>query len=373
MTDILINKRFVTESLAALCADASGETDLRSAIEGAYAPDASWRGSHPINELNGLDAIEGVWRDLRRALPDVERRDLLVVGGTHEGREMVACMGHHVGRWERDWLGMPASGGVLALRYGEVHELQDGRIIRSTCLWDVLDAMRQCGPMARGFDPLAPSYGTEMMWLGPLTGDGLVMEAHDPAEGDASLAQTLAMHETLADFGDSGAEASSLSREALLDMPQREHWHPKMMWYGPAGIGTGRGLAGFVDAHQLPFRLAFPNRQGGGQLLKEGKLSESGGGHYIRIGEGPYSVTGGWPSVEAMHGRSDSVSDLFGAGPTGRPVAMRVMDFYLHHEGLIRENWVPLDVPHVLLQLGVDVFARMRAQVGSERTGLARH
>ena len=366
MNDTTANKRFVCESLREVC-----EGDARRGIERLYAGDALWRGSHPLNEIEGHEAIAGVWHDLRRALPDVERRDLLVVGGTFDDVEMVASMGHYVGRWERPWLGMPASGGVLALRYGEVHELRDGRITRSSCLWDVLDAMHQCGPMGRGFHPLAPSYGTEMRWMAPITGDGTAMTARDPEEGARSLAQTLAMHDTLAEYGDSGREAAELGRRSLLDMPQREHWHPRMMWYGPAGIGTGRGLAGFVDAHQLPFRLAFPNRQGGGQLLKDGKLSEGGGGHYVRLGEGAYSVTGGWPSVVATHGTGESVADLFGTGPTGRPVSMRVMDFYLHHEGLIRENWVPLDVPHVLLQLGVDVFERMRMQFGPERMGLA--
>ena len=35
---------------------------------------------------------------------------------------------------------------------------------------------------------------------------------------------------------------------------------------------------------------------------------------------------------------------------------MRVMDFYLHQEGLIRENWVPIDIAHILNQIGIDVF-----------------
>ena len=39
---------------------------------------------------------------------------------------------------------------------------------------------------------------------------------------------------------------------------------------------------------------------------------------------------------------------------------MRVMDFYLHHERLIRENGVPIDVIDVLRQMGVDVFERKR-------------
>ena len=365
MPDHDTNRAHVASLLHAVAAGESG------AVARLYADDATWRGSHPLNEMQGHDAIEGVWADLRQALPDIERRDLLTVGGTYKGREMVATMGHYVGRWERPWLDMPASGGVLALRYGEVHELENGRIVRSSCLWDVLDAMRHCGPMGAGFNPIAPSYGTEMQWMAPFTGDGLATD-RSAEEGAASLRQTLAMHDTLAEYGDSGREAAELGRQSLIDMPQREHWHPKMMWYGPAGIGTGRGLAGFVDAHQLPFRLAFPNRQGGGQLLDGDELSADGGGHYVRLGEGPYSVTGGWPSVQATHGTRESVSDLFGAGPTGRKVGMRVMDFYLHHEGLIRENWVPLDVPHLLLQMGVDVFARMRAQVGADRLGLAR-
>src|SRR5690606_33644322 len=50
--------------------------------------------------------------------------------------------------------------------------------------------------------------------------------------------------------------------------------------------------------------------------------------HYIRIGDGPYSVTGGWPSVYAMH----NGGGFCGLPPTGKPVFMRVMDFYLHHE-----------------------------------------
>ena len=45
---------------------------------------------------------------------------------------------------------------------------------------------------------------------------------------------------------------------------------------------------------------------------------------------------------------------------------MRVMDFYrceLTASGdSICENWVPIDIPHILFQLGVDVFGRMRHQ-----------
>ena len=39
---------------------------------------------------------------------------------------------------------------------------------------------------------------------------------------------------------------------------------------------------------------------------------------------------------------------------------MRVMDFYLHDEGLIRENWVPIDIMHILKQIDVDVLQMIR-------------
>jgi len=328
----------------------AGPSAVGAVLHELYHPEAQWRGSHPLNELAGLDAIESVvWQPLIAAFPDLERRDDILLGGRYEGRDYVAAVGHYCGTFRNDWLTIPSNGKVISIRYGEIHQVAEGRIIQSSCLWDVLDVMRQAG-----FWPLAPSLGTEGRWPGPLTTDGIRLDDSDEAESRTSIEQTLAMHRALGDYDDASAGGG---RGGLLDMPQKAYWHPRMMWYGPSGIGTARGLQGFVDAHQLPFRRAFPNRKGGGQWDSiADKRQTLGGGHYIRIGDGPYSVTGGWPSVYAKH----TGGSFLGVGPTGREVTMRVMDFYLHHEGLIRENWVPLDVPELLLQMGVDVFERMQ-------------
>ena len=323
---------------------ASTSRNLGRQLAELYHEGARWRGSHPLNEIEGLDAIEAnVWHPLLRSFPDLERRDLIFCGGSYEGRQYIAAMGHYCGTFRKDWLTIPATGRPIFLRYGEVHQIEDGKIVESTCLWDLLDLIRQAG-----FWPVAPSLGTEGMWPGPITSDGIVFNEQDAAISAESIRQTLAMHKALADYDDN----DGLGRDGLLVMPQKEHWHPKMMWYGPSGIGTTRGLQGFVDYHQLPFRIAFPNRKGGEQITDRAK-----GGHYIQIGDGKYSVTGGWPSVRAMH----IGPDFLGSGPTGKEVTMRVMDFYLHHEGFIRENWVPIDVIELLLQMGVDVFSRIRS------------
>ncbi len=321
---------------------------LEGALAALAGPSTLWRAAHPMNELTGpAPALATIWAPLKRALPDLERRDLIFVGGVYQGRMLIAAMGHYCGTMRADWLGIPATGKALTLRYGEVWELDaEGRVTRANLLWDVLDVMRQAGVW-----PLPPSLGVKEMWQAPLTADGLRLDPSDPDQGRASIEQTLAMHKALAEFDDQ----SRLSRAALIAMPQRDHWHPGMMWYGPAGIGTTRGLDGFVDGHQLPFRIAFHRPQGTFEEVTAAR-ARHGAGHYIRIGDGPYSVTGGWPSVYAVH----NGGGFCGMPPTGRPVFMRVMDFYLHHEGLIRENWVPLDMLDLFRQMGVDLLGRMR-------------
>jgi len=353
------NKRAVRDHMRRIVG--STPDGVARALAGVYAGAAGWRGSHPMNELCGPDAIaEVVWAPLLSSVPDIERRDEILIGGRYadaqgDVRDLVACMGHYVGTFKQDWLDIPATGQPIFIRYGEVHEVVEGKIVQSSCIWDVLDVIRQAG-----FWPLAPSWGCEGLWLGPLTNDGVVLSEQNMEQGLASIAQTLAMHKTLGDYNDQAVEG----RDGLLAMPQKEYWHEKMMWYGPSGIGTTRGLAGFVDFHQLPFRHAWPTRAGGQKLTQQ--KGKSNHGHYVQIGDGPYSVTGGWPSVVAQH----DGGGLFGSGATGREIKMRVMDFYLHHEGKIRENWVPIDVIHLLLQMGVDVMARVRDQFGRNRLGL---
>lgn len=339
--DLLAMKHLFLGRLRALAE--GGASRVADTLAKLYAPAAVWHGSHPLNDAAGHHAIATTaWLPLFAACPDLERRDEIFAAGDYRGSTLIAAMGHYCGTFRGDLLSIPATGRPVFLRFGEVHRIADGRIVESWCLWDLLDLMRQAGVW-----PIAPSLGVEGLWPGPISGDGLVLYDTVAEEGNSNLAQTLAMHKTLGDYDD----RSGQGRQGLLEMPQKQHWHPKMMWYGPAGIGTTRGLDGFVDDHQLPFRLAFPNRKGGAQIVEPGK-----GGHYIRIGDGKYSVTGGWPSVRGLH----LGGGFLAMPPTGREITMRVMDFYLHHEGFIRENWVPIDIIDVLQQMGVDVFARMR-------------
>ena len=340
----LANKRLVQAAWQGLTE--AGPDAVEEALAAAYTEDARFHGTHPVNDLAGRAAIQREFLEpLRRALPDVERREGILAGGVYRARELVACYGHYLGTFTEDWFGIPATRQALLARFCECHELAEGQICRSYVFLDYLDIMRQAG-----YWPLAPSLGREGIWQQPQGNDGVLLTAQDEEVSRRSLELVLAMQTAMGWYG-----GGAPTRAALDDMAQRRYWHRWMMWYGPAGIGSTRGLANYEAYHQIPFLVAFPDR---------GKLQGKGySGHFIRIGDGDYAVTGGWGHLLATH----TGVDWLGLAPTGKVVNMRVMDFYrcdTDEAGgrTLRENWVPIDIPHLLLQMGVDVFGRMKHQ-----------
>ena len=306
-------------------------------ISDAYHDDAEIRAFHPLNDLKGISEItEKLWKPLINAFPDLERRDNLILGGSFQDKIFVSTVAHLTGTFVNPWLNVPAHAKTIHLRICEAHEIKDNKIIQSHILIDTLDFIRQAG-----FWPINKSLGAEGMWPGPITGDGTTFENMDNELSIKSMEQALTMQRSLniKPETDPGSNYEYI-REKLLNHAQKDFWHPKMMWYGPSGIGTARGLKGYVDHHQLPFRLTFKERD-------YWKI-----GHYIEIADGNFSMTSGWHSIECKHGSKE----WLGYEGTGKSVTMRVMDFYLHHEGLIRENWVPIDIAHILNQIDVDIF-----------------
>ena len=151
--------------------------ELPELARDGYEQDISLNVTHPINELEGIAAgLRQLWLPLRRSLPDMERRDHFVAGGRYRDADWIACMGHYMGSFERDLLGIPATRGVVCLRYCEGHELRDGKIATSYIFIDFLDLMRQAG-----YVPIAPSLGSEMRWMPPRTLDGVILSPQDEA------------------------------------------------------------------------------------------------------------------------------------------------------------------------------------------------
>ena len=105
-------------------------------------------------------------------------------------------------------------------------------------------------------------------------------------------------------------------------------------WIGNTGCGHKTGLQEFQDNWQRPFQAAFSDKV----CVDEARL-----------------YMGEWA---AAFGRQEATHSgaFMGVAPTGKRIEIRYMDFWKVSDGKIEDNWVMVDFPHVLAQLGVDVF-----------------
>ena len=105
-------------------------------------------------------------------------------------------------------------------------------------------------------------------------------------------------------------------------------------WMGNAGCGFKNGLKEFQDNWQRPFQAAFSDKV----CVDEARITQ-----------------GEWC---AAFGRQEAVHSgpFMGIEPTGKRVEIRYMDFWKVVDGKIVDNWVMVDFPYVMQQLGVDPF-----------------
>ncbi len=105
-------------------------------------------------------------------------------------------------------------------------------------------------------------------------------------------------------------------------------------WIGNTGCGFKNGLREFQDGWQRPFQAAFSDKV----CIDEARITQ-----------------GEWC---AAFGRQEAIHSgpFMGIEPTGKRVEIRYMDFWKVVDGKIVDNWVMVDFPYVMKQLGVDAF-----------------
>ena len=341
MNNHATNKRLLAELLFDL-SEADG-----IAIEQTLAkychPSVAWRAFHPFNDMSGCS--EGAlrfWGPLREAFPDWEARMAFMLAGEYEGRECVSTWGVLMGNLTKPWLGIAPTHGLCALRIGINAVFHEGRITKLYVLLDILDVMRQAG-----YYPLRRMPGSAEAWAFPPCDSGASSENIDAGLGAITLSAVREMQLGLA----KGDELKNLAATRSKHSP---HWHKNMMWYGPAGIGSSRGQRGFLDFHGALFIQAFPDREG---IARDHTGPEDAPGHYIRLGDGHFAITAGWPSLYGTH----LGGQWLGLPPSGKRVEMRVADWYrTDRNGKIIDNWVMIDILHILHQTGLDVLDDLR-------------
>lgn len=332
------NKTLVSRFLAEL-ADAQ-PSEIATALRKYCQEDVIWEIFHPFNTLIGITAAaRDFWAPLKDAFPDYEQRLHIILGGEYEGHGWVSTWGHIAGSFFKAWLNIRPTGGLCFLRFGLNVIIRDGKIAKAYILLDIVDVMRQAD-----LYPFRKMPGSAEQWLAPPACTGVSDRSYDGAVGAKSIAIVREMQQGLRNMD-------------LADLSKAEYsprWHKSMNWYGPAGIGSTRAKRGFREYHGRLFLQAFPDRKA---VLRDHDGPQDGPGHYIRIGDGRFAVTSGWPSIRATH----LGGGWLGLGPSGRRVEMRVADWYrLSEDDYLIENWVMIDIPHILYQMGLDILEEMR-------------
>lgn len=309
--------------------ETANATTLQATLAAAFAPDATVKLCHPLGEMTGPDALFArAFSPLLSAMPDLERRDMIVLAGTTpEGQDWVGSMGNYMGTFVAPFLDIRPTGHLAHMRYHEYFRLEGGRIVEMQAIWDIPELMMQAGVW-----PMGPQLGTFLATPGPMSGDGLAASG----DGKATMDHVWAMLKAL-------CQHPGNPDPQIMELPR--YWHPRFNWYGPAGIGTMRGISGFRNWHQIPFLGAMPDRG-----LDTGGLMS----HWF--GEGQYVCETGWPNM-----RLTITNDgWLGIAPAGQRITLRSLDFWRMEDGLIRENWVLVDLLDMWAQIGVDVLGRMR-------------
>lgn len=244
----------------------------------------------------------------------------------------VAGMGHFIGLFDEDWLGIVANRRLTFLRYAEFHRVEGGRIAESAFFCDVLSIMDQAGCY-----PLAQQTGASAICPGPQTHDGVLLDAHDPQEGRKTIAL---VHEMVNDLSELNKSGNDNCPPEIL----QKTWHDDMLWYGPTGIGATYTIARYQEQHQLPFRTQ----------LKDKVFN----GHVARFAEGCYAGFFGWPNLT-----NTPVGGFLGL--TGNEVRadMRIVDIYRRDGEKLAENWVFIDLLHWLKMQGLDILKRNKELV----------
>ena len=100
---------------------------VRSALARALAADASVHLAYPFEDLDGPGGLfDAAYVPLHAALPDLERRDTIVMAGeSPRGASWVGCCGYYTGTFMRPWLDIPPTGHQVAMRFHEFFRVED--------------------------------------------------------------------------------------------------------------------------------------------------------------------------------------------------------------------------------------------------------
>ena len=115
----------------------------------------------------------------------LQRREDIFIAGQSEadGGQWVMSMGHFMGLFDKDWLGIAPTHKLATLRYAEFNCVKDGKIIQSGFFVDIIGLMMQVG-----LNPLPLPTGQYFTYPGPRTHDGIRLGKSSDEQSEKTMA-----------------------------------------------------------------------------------------------------------------------------------------------------------------------------------------
>jgi len=279
--------------------DALNSQDL-DAHHSFWTEDMIWHGPPGFGDIHGIEGFKHeVLSPFYSTFPDYHVVNEIEVADDN----WVAATGILTGTPQDEWMGVPASGKPIVMRFSDFWRVENGKLAEN---WVMVDNIGVMGQLADSeADPWSPP--AEMIYMTP----------HQPTSAQRSIDLVQRM-------------VDALNSHDVDD--QDAHWTEDMIWHGPPGFGDIHGREAFKSEVIETFFRAFPDFHG-----------------EFEIEFADDSWVAGTGVVTGTH-----QGEWFGIAPTGKPVEMRYSDFWRIEGDRLAENWVMIDHVGVFRQLGVD-------------------
>ena len=265
-----------------------------------WSEDMIWHGPPGFGDIHGIEGFkDDVLRPFYSTFPDYHVVNEIEVASEN----WVAATGILTGTPQHEWLGVPASGKSIVMRFSDFWRVENGKLSENWVMVDNIGVIQQ----------LVDSEAA------PWSADAKLnyMTSQEPTSGQRCIDLVQAM-------------IDDLNSHDVDD--QDAHWTENMIWHGPPGFGDIHGRDAFKSEVIERFYTAFPDFHGDFEITVADDGWVAGTGVVTGTHEGEW----------------------FGVAATGRQVEMRYSDFWRIEGDRLAENWVMIDHVGVFRQLGVD-------------------
>ena len=279
-----------------------------------WTKDMIWHGPPGFGDIFGLEGFKyEVLEPFYKTFPDYHVVNEIEVADEN----WVAATGILTGTHSGQWLGFPATGRSVSMRFSDFWLVTDGKLAENWVMVDNIAVLHQIGACSLDWifvDEIKRSEENKKTF-------NAVEKKSGSAEKNLDLVKKMC--------------DALVAPEHDLEA-QKEFWKEDMIWHGPPGFGDIYTLEGFLKDELSVFYEAFPDFNGDFDIIFANENLVAATGYVTGTHEG----------------------DWLGIPATGKPMKMRYSDFWLIRDGKLSENWVMLDHLGVLKQIGIDPFSK---------------